>query len=315
MSRWGVPAFLVASVMFASGAGAQGAHDALVAKHAAAYGVPESLVRRVIRIESHGNPRLVSKGNYGLMQIRLGTARAMGYTGTARGLLDADTNMTYAVKYLAGAYRAAGCNAGRAIAYYQRGYHRVAKRRCSSPSQIEVVGLRSDVARPAQGVEKPESKSASAPPAAAPPAPASVQAPDVLRPRVVRTLAISRPGHERMRARTVARLEPEAVTAPLPRARPSGGLTPPASQVEQSPDTTQAIAAREPEAVPMPPVKQPDLRPPTKPKVHAVHRSSHRRAHAKKKADAPLNVLAFIKRLIEPAKTEHVRKRRSHVQR
>ena len=32
------------------------------------------LVRRVIHIESKGNPRVVSKGNYGLMQIRLGTA-------------------------------------------------------------------------------------------------------------------------------------------------------------------------------------------------------------------------------------------------
>ena len=45
------------------------------------------------------------------MQIRLGTARAMGYHGgSPQGLLDADTNMTYAVKYLAGAYRAAGCD-------------------------------------------------------------------------------------------------------------------------------------------------------------------------------------------------------------
>jgi hypothetical protein len=301
--------------MFASGAAAQGAHDALVAKHSAAYGVPESLVRRVIRIESHGNPRLVSKGNYGLMQIRLGTARAMGYTGTARGLLDADTNMTYAVKYLAGAYRAAGCNAGRAIAYYQRGYHRVAKRRCSSPSRIEVVGLRSGPPGSAEAVEKPEPETASARPAAASSASVSAQATDVLRPKVVRTLAISKPRHERTPGRTVARLEPKAVTAPLPRAKPIGGLTPPTPKAEQAHDMTQAIAAREPEAVPMPPVKQPDLRPPTKPRAHAVHRSSHRRAHARKKADAPLNVLAFIKKLIEPAKKRHVRKRRSHAQR
>ena len=32
-----------------------GPHDALVAKHAAANGVPEQLVHRVIRIESRGN--------------------------------------------------------------------------------------------------------------------------------------------------------------------------------------------------------------------------------------------------------------------
>jgi hypothetical protein len=114
---------------------AQDGHDALVAKHAAANGVPEHLVRRVIKIESRGNPRVISKGNFGLMQIRLGTARAMGYRGDANGLLDADTNMTYAVKYLAGAYRAAGGNADRAVSNYQRGYYQSAKRQGFSPYQ------------------------------------------------------------------------------------------------------------------------------------------------------------------------------------
>lgn len=103
--------------------------DALIAKHAAAHNVPEALVRRVIHRESRGNPRVISKGNYGLMQIRLGTARAMGYQGTAAGLLDADTNMTYAVKYLAGAYRAASGNIDRAVRYYAGGYYYVAKRK------------------------------------------------------------------------------------------------------------------------------------------------------------------------------------------
>ena len=93
-----------------------------------AAGVPQSLVERVIRRESGGNPRAVSHGNYGLMQIRLATARAMGYTGSAAGLLDPQTNMTYAVRYLAGAYRAAGGNEARAIALYSRGYYYEAKR-------------------------------------------------------------------------------------------------------------------------------------------------------------------------------------------
>ena len=107
--------------------------DGLVAKHAAAHGVPKSLVHRVIKIESGGNPRLVSKGNHGLMQIRLGTARSMGYSGDSSGLLDADTNMTYAVKYLAGAYRAAGGNSDRAVSMYQRGYYQEAKAQGFSP--------------------------------------------------------------------------------------------------------------------------------------------------------------------------------------
>lgn len=108
---------------------ANGNLDALIAKHAAANNVPEALVRRVIKRESGGNPRAVSKGNYGLMQIRLGTARALGYRGTAGGLLDADTNMAYAVKYLAGAYRVAGGDHGRAVHYYASGYYYAAKRK------------------------------------------------------------------------------------------------------------------------------------------------------------------------------------------
>jgi soluble lytic murein transglycosylase-like protein len=108
---------------------ANGNLDALIARHAAANNVPEALVRRVIKRESGGNPRVVSKGNYGLMQIKLATARSMGYQGTAAGLLDANTNMTYAVKYLAGAYHAADGNANRAVSYYAGGYYYVAKRK------------------------------------------------------------------------------------------------------------------------------------------------------------------------------------------
>ena len=106
---------------------ANGNLNALIARHAAANNVPEELVRRVIKRESGGNARAVSKGNFGLMQIRLGTARAMGYRGTAAGLLDPDTNMTYAVKYLAGAYHAADGNANRAVHYYAAGYYYAAK--------------------------------------------------------------------------------------------------------------------------------------------------------------------------------------------
>ena len=111
----------------------QGAYAEMVARHAAANGVPVSLVHRVIMRESRYNPRAVSKGNYGMMQIRLGTARAMGYTGTASGLLDPEVNMTYAVKYLAGAYQVAGGSEGGAVANYARGYYHQAKRRNLSP--------------------------------------------------------------------------------------------------------------------------------------------------------------------------------------
>ena len=107
---------------------ANGNLNSLIARHAAANNLPEDLVRRVIRRESRGNARAISKGNYGLMQIRLGTARALGYRGGIEGLLDADTNMTYAVKYLAGAYQVAGGNSDRAVHYYAAGYYYAAKR-------------------------------------------------------------------------------------------------------------------------------------------------------------------------------------------
>lgn len=97
--------------------------DAMIARHAQANGVPEALVHRVVVRESRYQAHLVGAcGCYGLMQIKHGTARAMGYAGAPKGLLDAETNLTYAVKYLAGAYRKAHGNADRAIGYYARGY-------------------------------------------------------------------------------------------------------------------------------------------------------------------------------------------------
>jgi len=110
-----------------------GGTSSMAAAQAGAAGVPASLIDRVIRRESGGNAHAVHAGNYGLMQIRLSTARAMGYTGSAAGLLDPQTNMTYAVRYLAGAYRAAGGNEARAVALYSRGYYYQAKAQGFSP--------------------------------------------------------------------------------------------------------------------------------------------------------------------------------------
>ena len=102
--------------------------DALVAQHAAANGVPASLVHRVIIRESRYRPHLVGKGGaMGLMQIKTATARGVGYSGSAAGLLEPNTNLTYAVRYLAGAYRLAGGNHDRAVSYYARGYYYAAK--------------------------------------------------------------------------------------------------------------------------------------------------------------------------------------------
>jgi soluble lytic murein transglycosylase-like protein len=103
-------------------------YDELVATHARANGVPEALVHRVIVRESGYRPGLVGRGGaIGLMQIKLATARGLGYTGDAAGLRDPETNLTYAVKYLAGAYRVANGDHNRAVHYYAAGYYYVAK--------------------------------------------------------------------------------------------------------------------------------------------------------------------------------------------
>ncbi|EKS31317.1 MAG: transglycosylase SLT domain-containing protein [Afipia felis] len=127
MKRFALAAVAVLSAIpFAHAEGES--YRAMVESHAAAEGVPAELVHRVIMRESRYNPRAVHAGNYGMMQIKLQTARGLGYTGTAQGLLDPETNLTYAVKYLAGAYRAAGGNHNRAVAYYAGGYYYAAKR-------------------------------------------------------------------------------------------------------------------------------------------------------------------------------------------
>src|SRR5689334_15190721 len=107
----------------------QSEYDALIAAHAQANGVPEALVHRVIQRESRYQANLVGRcGCIGLMQIKLATARGLGYNGDAQGLRDPNTNLTYGVKYLAGAYRAANGDHNRAMHYFAAGYYEAAKR-------------------------------------------------------------------------------------------------------------------------------------------------------------------------------------------
>src|SRR5450631_2893650 len=142
----------IAVLPFSQTAQAQRAeYDALVATHAKANGVPEALVHRVIVRESRYQPGLVGRGGtIGLMQIKLATARGLGYTGDAAGLRDPNTNLTYAVKYLAGAYRAANGDHARAMHYYASGYYQAAKHR--RHQRVAVSGIESSgnpVAAPA----------------------------------------------------------------------------------------------------------------------------------------------------------------------
>lgn len=100
----------------------------LINKWADHYGVPRSLFHRVIQRESDYNPAARNGPYYGLMQILPQTARTMGYQGTDAGLLDAETNLQYAGRYLRGAWLVSGGDEAAAVGWYARGYYYEAKR-------------------------------------------------------------------------------------------------------------------------------------------------------------------------------------------
>ena len=164
---------VVAAFLVAPPAAAQqrAQYESLVAAHAQANNVPEALVHRVIVRESKYHPDLVGRGGtIGLMQIKLATARGVGYTGDAAGLRDPATNLAYGVKYLAGAWRAANGNQDRAVRLYAGGYYYVAKRqrleRLNQPGPVLASAPPMNVApardapvealKPAEAVEKPK---------------------------------------------------------------------------------------------------------------------------------------------------------------
>jgi len=97
--------------------------QALVAKYAAAEGIPFSLAHGVVMVESRYNPRATGKGGYiGLMQLSYRTAKGMGFSGSRAALYEPETNIKYGVKYLAGAYRQAGGNMCVTVSKYQGGH-------------------------------------------------------------------------------------------------------------------------------------------------------------------------------------------------
>ncbi len=118
--------------------GAPAGINGMIARYAGEYHVPEALIRRIIVRESGYNPRARNGPYWGLMQIRYDTAQSMGYHGPASGLLDADTNLKYGVKYLSGAYMVGGKNSDQAVRNYAHGYYYSAKRQ----GLLEEVGLR-----------------------------------------------------------------------------------------------------------------------------------------------------------------------------
>lgn len=111
----------------------------MVDRYADRYDIPRSLAHRVVNRESSYNPAARNGSYYGLMQIHPQTARTMGFRGQPSDLLDADTNLTYAMKYLRGAWMVSDGNQDRAVGWYSKGYYYEAKKR----GLLDQTGLRS----------------------------------------------------------------------------------------------------------------------------------------------------------------------------
>jgi soluble lytic murein transglycosylase-like protein len=111
-----------------------------IAAHAKAAGLPAELAEAVIRHESRFNPKARGRhGEIGLMQIKPQTARSLGYTGTAAGLYDVETNLKWGMAYLAGAYKLAGGDTCGTILRYNAGHGATRMNRTSRAYCSEVT--------------------------------------------------------------------------------------------------------------------------------------------------------------------------------
>lgn len=102
---------------------------ALINHYADIHDIPVTLLHRVIIRESTHNPAARNGPYYGLMQIHPQTARTMGFRGEPRDLLDAETNLKYAGRYLRGAWLVSDGDEATAVRWYARGYYYEARRR------------------------------------------------------------------------------------------------------------------------------------------------------------------------------------------
>src|ERR1044071_1860745 len=93
-------------------------YDAIIDRHALAYGVDPVLVRAVIQVESDFNPQCVSnKGARGLMQLMPETAKRYGI----RNIFDPEENIRGGVRELAELLQMFHDDLPRALAAYNAG--------------------------------------------------------------------------------------------------------------------------------------------------------------------------------------------------
>jgi soluble lytic murein transglycosylase-like protein len=100
------------------------AYAAVIARHARENGVPVALANAVVQVESRFNPRVTGRaGEIGLMQIKLQTARGVGFTGSRAALYDPETNIKFGMRYLGGAHKLGGGTTCGTILKYNGGHY------------------------------------------------------------------------------------------------------------------------------------------------------------------------------------------------
>ena len=76
--------------------------EALIEKYASQFRIPPDWIRAIILTESSGNPNAKGPtGDYGLMQITVPTARALGFTGHPDELFNPEINIWLGARLLA----------------------------------------------------------------------------------------------------------------------------------------------------------------------------------------------------------------------
>jgi len=98
-------------------------YSAIISNHALANDIPLDLALAVVAHESRFDADATGQaGEIGLMQIKLETARDMGYEGSATELYEPATNILWGMKYLGRARELAGGSECGALSRYNGGH-------------------------------------------------------------------------------------------------------------------------------------------------------------------------------------------------
>ncbi|MEM7069264.1 MAG: transglycosylase SLT domain-containing protein [Pseudomonadota bacterium] len=119
-----------------------GKYGGMIARYAKEHGVPLRLARAVVQVESNFRANSTgAAGEVGLMQIKLSTARGMGYKGSKRSLYDPATNLYWGMKYLGRAHQLSGGTTCGTILKYNAGHgakrmNKISSRYCGKVKRI-----------------------------------------------------------------------------------------------------------------------------------------------------------------------------------